>query len=958
MSSPETKRLARAVHAALAGTALVAVDVGTAIAQDQDDAEQLETITVVGSRIKRTDIETSQPVFVLEREDLQKTGLTSVGDILQRISTNGATLNTTFNNGGNGSTLVDLRNLEPNRTLVLVNSRRWNTSLAGVVDLNEIPVSIIERIEVLKDGASAIYGSDAIAGVINITTRQSYDGAEASVFLGENEEGDGRQELYEFTVGSSNDRASVVANVSYAKQEPILAGDREISQVPLFGFNGNNVNVGASSTTPFGRVGGPGISGTRTLTPGRPGCRPNVVCAPSTVSDFRPFALATDGYNFAPDNYLSTPQERVGTYLQGRYQITDQIAFRTEVVYNERRSEQQLAATPLTVGAIFGGITAGTVLSSNSIYNPFGINLNRVQYRNTIKFRSFNQDVDSFRFGGGFDGAFDLFDRSFIWDVGYVYTDTERRDITDGLLNLANVTNALGPSFIDSSGTPRCGTAAAVIAGCVPLNVLGGPDGVTQAMIDYISFVAQELRYKEQTNYTANLTGDLFELPAGPLAFAAGYEYRRESGFDQPDALIAGGQSSGNIRQPTSGGFALDEFYIELNVPLLKDSAFAEILELSLAARYSDYSTFGDTTNPKFGFRWKPFGDLLVRGNYAEGFRAPNVSELFLGNSDSFPTILDPCSTSASPSGAVLNACRNGVLGVGPVPVGYEQANSQIRITVGGNPNLLPETARNKTLGLVYSPGWLEGLDIYLDWYNIEIVDAISTRTGQFIINDCYRNASPTSCALITRLPTGDVADLFAGTQNLPGGTETEGYDFTVTYRFDTRFGNFAVNWDNAYVSYIGDVDQPEFGDILPDGTASLGNLSGTSFDRTFLFTRLKSNITTTWQRGDWGATLGLRYLSGVDEDCSVPVLFNQPNLCSNPVGSPQFATGENFMDEVWYVDLQGTWDTPWNGRIAAGVRNLSDEDPPVSFSNFSNSFDPQYDIPGRFWYVRYTQQF
>src|SRR5687768_74944 len=261
--------LARSITTALIGT----LPLGATV--QAQDADQLETITVVGSRIKRTDIETSQPVFVLEREDLQKSGLATIGDILQDLSTNGAALNTTFNNGGDGTTAVDLRDLGTNRTLVLVNGRRWVTNLNGFVDLNTIPVSIIERVEVLKDGASAIYGSDAIAGVINITTRDTYDGAEASAYLGENQEGDGRTEQYDFTIGSSTDRASVVLNASYTKIEQISAGDREISAVPRFGFGANNVNVGASSTTPFGRFGfgngnqqPNGASGTVVLTPG------------------------------------------------------------------------------------------------------------------------------------------------------------------------------------------------------------------------------------------------------------------------------------------------------------------------------------------------------------------------------------------------------------------------------------------------------------------------------------------------------------------------------------------------------------------------------------------------------------------------------------------------------------------------------------------------------------------
>jgi iron complex outermembrane receptor protein len=939
--SLNSNELYKAVRTALtlgAGAAVVMTPAAV-FAQDQDDAEQLETITVVGSRIKRTDIETSQPVFVLEREDLQKTGLTSVGDILQDLTTNGATLNTTFNNGGDGSVLVDLRNLGANRTLVLVNGRRWVSNLLGQVDLTTIPVSVIERVEVLKDGASAIYGSDAIAGVINITTRDSYDGAEASAYLGENEEGDGRQELYEFTVGSSTDRASVVMNASYSKQEAIFAGDREISAVPLFGFNANNVNVGASSTTPFGRFGVTGRPGTFTLIPGRPG---------TASGDFKPFDLNTDGYNFAPDNYLQTPQERTSVFVQGRYQLTDNIAFRTTVLVNERRSDQTLAAMPLVFGTVGSGLARFSIPASN-VYNPFGVEIFRAQYRNTIQLRNFAQDSDTFYFNGGFDGAFDLLDRSWSWDVGYTYTDNEQNDITLGLFDLNRLRTGLGPSFRDAQGVARCGTPTAVIAGCVPINIFQGPDGFTREMLDYASFTAQDTFYKKLYNYTANLTGDLFELPAGPLGFAAGYEYRREFGFDQPDALIASGASTGNIRQPTRGGFSLDEFYAELNIPIVKDLAFAEIFEVSIAARYSDYSNFGDTTNPKFGFRWKPFADLLVRGNYAEGFRAPSITELFGGQSDNFPTILDPCSATANPSGDVLSRCRNGVGGIGPTPAGYIQNNSQIRITVGGNPDLGPELARSKTLGLVYSPSWVEGLDLYLDWYNIEVTDAVGTRSGQFIINDCYRNGNLDACAFITRQADGNVLDLFAGAQNLPGGTETEGYDFTVDYRFDTEFGKFRINWDTAYVSYYGDVGQPE-----------QSNVSGVLFDRGSVFNRIKSNIGTNWQYGDWGATLTARYLSAVDEDCTVPVIFGNPGLCSDPdIEDPQFGGAPvNQLDDTWYFDLQGTWDAPWNGRVTAGVRNLFDEDPPLSFSNFANSFDPNYEIPGRFWYVQYSQKF
>jgi iron complex outermembrane receptor protein len=947
-------KLRSAIHRTLATSVGAAAFVSAALpAQDQDDAEQLETITVVGSRIKRTDIETSQPVFVLEREDLQQTGLTSVGDILQDLAVTGPTLNTTFNNGGNGETRIDLRGLGSNRVLVLVNGRRWVSGLSGAVDLNSVPAAIIERVEILKDGASAIYGSDAISGVINITTRADYDGAEANAYLGENEEGDGRTESYDFTVGSASERASVVMNASYVKQEPVFAGDREISSLPLFGFPGNVASPGqASSTTPYGRFGfgasggrlPNGAPGTLTLIPGRPG---------TSTGDFRLYNFATDGFNFAPDNYLLTPQERASVFAQARYQITDSIVFRSEVLYNNRRSAQLLADTPLTIGT--GGarlIELGIQVAPDAAFNPFGQTVTRVQRRLfETAGRVFRQDADTFRFAGGFDGGFDLFDRSFTWDVNYTYSDSTVNRTTDGLVNLERVRRAIGPAA-------NCRGQAT--DGCVPLNLFGGPGSITPQMLNYIEFTAQDEFRNDLRNYTANLTGDLFELPAGPLGFAAGYEYRRVTGFDQPDALTSSGVSSGNARLPTAGGYSLDEFYAEFNLPLLKDLAFAEIFEINLAARSSDYSNFGDTTNGKLGFRWKPITDLLVRGNYSEGFRAPAISELFSGQSDSFPPLTDPCSASSNPAGDVLARCRNGFGGVAGTPAGYQQVNAQIRTTVGGNPNLGPELATTRTLGLVYSPGYLEGLDLFLDWYRIELTGTVGLPQAQNIINNCYVGGLSEDCSTIARDPaSGNVIELLAVLDNL-GEFTVEGWDFTASYRFDTEFGRFRVLSDNAYFS--------EWTGILAPLTPET-SFNGNYFDRTPTW-RLRSNITLDWQRGDWGASLSTRYLSAMDEDCALPqavaVALTRAGIttadpCSKPnVISATFANAgaENEIDATWYFDAQATWDAPCNARIAGGVRNLTDEEPPVAFSTFQNQFDPQYDVPGRFWYVQYTQRF
>lgn len=903
--------------------------------------------------------ESTLPIHVIDRERIDRSGLVSLGDFLQQLPASGATVNTRYNSGGDGSTQIDLRNLGAPRTLVLVDGRRFIQGLGGATDLNAIPLAAVERIEILTGGGSALYGADAVAGVVNVVLRQPFDGAEARTLLGEYEQGDGRTEAYDFTIGDSSERASVLLNASYLKQEPVLAGDREFSAVPLFGFPANDVNTGASSTTPFGRFGfGPagtrlpnGSPGTLTLIPGRPG---------TSAGDFRPFVLAQDGYNTVSDNYLSTPQERASLFARARYALSEAIAFESSILYNERRSAQQFAGFPLVLGVVGPGAARSIVVPTGALFNPFGAAVTRAQFR-PPQLRRFAQDVDTFRFAGAFDGRLDAWNRAWTWSVGYGYTDSVQHDVATGLFSASRLQSGLGPSFRDAGGVARCGTPAAVVAGCVPLNIFGGPDAFTSDMFDYASFVAQDSVHREQHGYHATLAGDLFELPAGPLAFAAGYEYRRESGFDQPDAFVSSGASTGSARPPTRGGFSNDDVFVELAVPLLRNMPLAESLALDLAARQSDYSTFGDTTNASIGFRWQPFAELLVHGRYADSFRAPSISEMFLDTTDAFPNIFDPCRPSSPNEAAeVVRRCREGIGSLPPFPrTELFQIGSQYRVTRGGNPSLEPELGQSRTLGLRYLPEAGPGLELSLDWHSLELTDAIRTRTAQDIVDACYLRGELDACDLIARnAQDGEIDDVFTGSQNVPGGIETEGYDLAIRYARDTALGAFAFESRTQYLAYSGDIGSPDFGDITPDGTRSLGNLAGVSLDRGSQFHRITSNLTIDWERGDFGATVGVRYRSALDEDCSRPVVLGRPVLCSNPDGSPQFPRGENRLDATTYVDLQARWNAPWNALLAIGVRNLLDEDPPVSFSATGGNFLPGYDLPGRFWYVALTQRF
>ncbi|MFP7053207.1 TonB-dependent receptor domain-containing protein [Xanthomonas hortorum] len=927
---------------------------GTAVAQEAGTTN-LDKIEVTGSRIKRADVETSQPVFTMSRQQIESQGLTSIGDVIQNISSGGSALNSNVNNGGNGETRVNLRNLGSNRTLVLVNGRRWvgGTGLGGAVDLNTIPTAAVERIEVLKDGASTIYGSDAISGVVNIILRQNFDGAEANAYFGQYDKGDGSRESYDFTIGSTGDRWHATLGVGYVKEEPVWAGDREISSVPVFGAvrgTGNSTTIPGGRFGIFGPTGPDPTTGAPTFGATRFNGTPGFSITNNGGTTSRNYTAA-DSYNFAPANYLVTPQERKSVFADAGLSITDNVRFKTTVTYNERESSQILAPMPIVLGRSAPGTNgADIVISANNIYNNTGRDIDYIQYRaEETGGRIFTQNVKTFGFSGAFEGDFEVGQRFFSWEAGMFYGKNDQTDRTTGLFNISALRNALGPSFVDAGGVARCGTAASTIDGCVPMNMLSGPGSLTPEMLSYAGFNAHDLYGYEQKTYFGNIGGELFDLQGGAFAFSFGAEHREESGFDDPDALINSGDTTGNARTATNGGYKLDEAYLELAVPLLADLPGAQLLDFSLATRYSDYSNFGDTTNSKFGFCWKPITDLMIRGNWSQGFRAPSINELFQGVSDTFEDVRDPCAGSFS-DGSV-NGTRPGSCGAVPA---YAQANPQVRTATGGNPNLQPETSTSKTLGFVFSPSWVTGLDISLDWWNIEIEDAIDTQTVQETLDSCYLAGVANACSLIQREPTGEVSNLLAVPNNI-AKIEAEGYDLTVGYRLpDTAWGSFSVVWDSTYMSKFV-VEKP-----LQDPETRVGLYRGGSAqDNNW---RIRSNLMLNWELGDVGGSASMRYYSSQVENCTganVATPANVALLCSDPDRvTAAGAAPRNHVPSVTYTDLAAYWKAPWNARVTVGVNNAFDRDPPQAATAFANSFDPQYEIPGRFYYMRYTQKF
>ncbi|TZF91755.1 TonB-dependent receptor domain-containing protein [Cognatilysobacter lacus] len=972
----KTTRLRDAITLAIAVGSVAGTSV--AFAQDTTPAagttdtkktQELGRVEVTGSRIRRAESETSQPIISLNREEIQAQGLTSVGDVIQNLAANGSTLNTTFNNGGNGETRVSLRNLGSSRTLVLVNGRRWvgGTGLGGAVDLNTIPTAAVERIEVLKAGASSIYGSDAIAGVVNVILRTDYQGAEMDGYLGMYDKGDGFTQSYDFTIGTSDDRFSAMFGAGYVKSEPVMAGDREISSEPTYH---TGVAFG-SSTIPGGRfalcrgVYNP-VSGTCSVAETRPnGTTGQFTYDPGKSGLNWRNRTGADLYNFAPDNYLATPQERKSLFGRASVNITDNVSAFITGTYNNRRSEQLLAAMPIVLGSGPGANTQSktVVISKNSIYNPFGFDVSRIQ-RRAIETggRSFNQNVDTFGFNGGLEGSFERWNRYFTWDAGMVYGRNDENDTTNGLFNIPSLKNALGPSEI-RGGKPVCVNAPGgqVISGCVPLNLLGNVGSITPDMLAYSSFVAHdELAYKMK-DYYANVTGEITELPGGMLAFAAGVERRSESGYDSPDALINSGNTTGNARTATAGGYSLDEAYLELSIPLLKDVPFARQLEFDVSSRVSNYSNFGRTVNSAFGFKWRPIDELMVRGNWAQGFRAPSIGELYQGVADSFPSIKDPCSTTFGGSYNSLTPEQKARCTAQGVPVGgYDQGNAQILTQVGGNPNLGPETSTTRTLGVVWSPKFIPGsFDVSLDWWKINLKNTITSFGAQFILDQCVRDGVQAFCNQYSRNNTGAIQGLLSSGVNI-GAANVEGWDLTANYKApESRYGKFSWTFDATYMSkYESDQD----GNGVIDA-ADGGSVVGRYQDRNNNW-RIRANLMTRWEKGDFGATWFTRYFSNQVEPCAFiggsndygfGELCNRAQLDAN---GTVLDTSTNHIGATTYNDVSAYWKAPWNARVTIGVNNVFDKQPPLAFTTFANSFDPQYDVPGRFLYMSYNQKF
>lgn len=943
-------KISKAVRLAIAFGAVSAVGFTASVnAAEEDAVEKIERIDVTGSRIRSTDIETAQPVFTMTRLDIANQGFTSITDLLQNMSTTGAppiSRSAPLSSGENvGGNYVDLRNLGANRTLILVNGKRLGITTAGLQDISAIPMSMVERIDVLKDGASTLYGSDAMAGVVNIITRKDFEGLEVGVYAGEYGEGDGAKKNVSLVGGFASERGSITFGAEWRDEEDVWAKDREFSAVTYPGYDINN------NRTLVGQYGRFNYDGQWWVAK-RPGD------ALSFPDDYEPQTYANGSSNATEQMHLLAPLSARSLYLNGNYSLSDNVRFTTDIGYTDRSATRQIAGYPLQSTSTFGAVS-GWFLDADSYFNPVGEDV-RFTRRGWEVPRVTTSDQNTLRFTGALEGSFDIGDRFFDWDVGAVYSQSETLVVGRGDYQIPNVVAATGPSFLNAQGIVQCGTEANPISTsqCVPWNPFAGfgagtiANSLNDPAVQAKFFPTSTARGETTTNiYFANISGLLFTLPAGDVTFAVGGEQRKEVGAYTPDALAQAGLTSTLAAGATSGWYDLTEYYAELNVPVLADVAFAEELSLSLASRYSDYNTFGDTTNSKIGVKWKPVDSLLVRATWSEGFRAPTVSNLYGGGSQSFVTgFIDPCDSVYGVAAGTAR-CLQDVpadyrqLQQGFVPTTGPAAQTPVPFNSGSNPLLQPETSETKTVGFVYNPEFLTDLTLIVDYWNITIEDTMVTDSANAILNDCYVGLEEARCAMFSRDPSNFIVnDLTFGLRNA-GVTKTAGYDIGLNYKLDTEVGTFRTNWNTTYTTRY---DTKSTNDPEAILTPEVG------FGSTF---RVRSTLGLNWSLGDFSANWNVRYYSSMKEDCYFDDRCNMPDFSAD--WTNDLVTPLDKKGSTTFHDVQVSYNTPWDSKVSVGANNVFEKQGPIMFSQPSANFSYYggFDI-GRFFYVRYEQTF
>ncbi|GHG58933.1 TonB-dependent receptor [Alishewanella longhuensis] len=793
--------------------------IGTsAIANESTEARNVERIEVTGSRIKRIGELSPSPVTVITGDSLVEAGVVNVADLLHKMPSTLVGLSPETSNNfifASGLNTTDLRGLGESRTLVLVNGRRFVAGAPGssAVDLNNIPTAIIERVEITTGGASAVYGSDAVAGVVNIITKKSYDGVTVDLSTSRPSQKGGEEEYASFTFGSSAGKASFISNLSFARQKQISFMDRDfLRDAPIVVRNTSNIigepaqifwGLGRQVRPGFTNTGSFVSNGKRYTFDASGKVREQILgeelpTLPSGHKDY----LGGEGYNFAEVSFMRTPLDRINFVSNMNYELSNAHQLTMEVNYSRTKAYGE--SSPAFLGF--------SLKADNAFLSPEAAELVRnanedasvsVGYlANDFGNRQYFQERTLARFALGLEGEI-----SENWNYqtyitsGHVQADS----IWKGEMFEQRFYQAVD-AIKNSDGEIVCRDATARANGCVPLNVFGR-ELYDQRAYDWVSTDAIRRSSIQQHVAGISVSGDILELPAGWLSSALSAEYRKEIASTLPDPAMRSGQLFNNKSDPLYGKFDVSELSAEFSVPLISDIVLAKNVTLEVAGRYMDYSVTGSDTAWKLGLNWEVYDDLRVRLNKSKSVRAPNIGELFNPPGQTFRRLVDPCAVS---SRAGLNETyRQNILNncaAQGIPEDFEPTADWFSSTrpgfIIGNTELSNEVAKDITVGFVFTPSTVKGLSLTMDYWAFDMSDVINRFQGPDVVNYCYQSSSLDNpfCPLIERDPeTFDIINYFEKPIN-SALSKTAGVDTELNYRFDTDIGAFGFRMISTYL--------------------------------------------------------------------------------------------------------------------------------------------------------------
>ena len=913
---------------------------GGTIVLAQDDAStdevMLEEIVVTGSRIARQGFSSSSPLAVFDEQDITLSGNSSVDEFLKYVPQfTGYQMGKSTNNGSDqGQTKIDVRGLGFNRTLVLVNGRRTigDATYDGAVDINTIPEAMIKRVDVLTDGASSIYGSDAIAGVVNFVLDDEFEGVRITTDYGAGtQEWDAENYGISMLAGAGNDRGHIVFSMSWSKQKELLQGERDWaadSFYPLLEPDGTF------------KLYGTGSSNSRTIRVDS-GDAAGSWIYDTALGTARPYSATTDSYNYSLVNALTQPNERYQFATMGKYEIAENTEAYFEGMYTRRTSHQRLAPdasfNAADVETPNNGTQNNDFVPANNPYNPFGsvacsndADVCGIDVRVNRRFvesggRIFSQKADQYRMVWGVRGELE---DMFKWDVAYTWAETQTLDETLNYGRFDHWATAVDP--VACAADADCAAAGV-------LNPFGDYGTITPAQMAYLTTGSLKDLYNSSLKMVElNLTGELSELDGGNIGWAAGYMHRRESGTYSPDEFIASGLTTGGASDPLEGAFTADEVYGEMLFPVL------DVLSFDASFRWSDYDSVDSSkTTWKLGADWEAFDGFRLRGTIGTGFRAPNIAELNDTGSTTFPVVNNPCEFGdrALAAGEISQTLYDNCQAIGMDTTDAGEFGGQWQSTqnyLAPSSPLKPENSDNFTFGFVWDMDVLGGgLVFSTDYWNVEVEDVIDVPNANALFNQCLASedmSTSAACAVWDPIQYWGVAagDLLTEYGNL-GTLETDGIDFSASFSKDLRNGlGFNAKVDVTYLmSY-------KSGTNLDSQIEQAGTADGFG-----VFPEWRATTDLGLAGSSWSADLIFRWLSECDD------LWRAPST-----------TSDAKAEAMLYTDLVGTY--IWNQlRITAGINNVFDKDPPYFHSQFNANTEPGlYDVIGRRLFVSATYEF